>query len=111
MPPSTTRRSGNDTVAPTLRVLPEVVAAVGDQVEVLMDGGIRRGSDVLKALAMGAKACGIGRPYIWGLGSFGQKGVERVLEILRTELEVDMQQCGVSDLNKITKALYRRVSA
>ncbi len=91
--------------------LPEIMEAAGKKIPVLIDSGFRRGTDVLKALAMGATACGIGRPYIWGLGSFGQKGVERVLEILRTELEVDMQQCGVADLKKITPALYRRISA
>ena len=78
------------------------------KIPVLVDSGFRRGTDVLKALAMGAKACGIGRPYIWGLGAFGQKGVERVLEIMRTELEVDMAQCGMSSLSKITPALIRR---
>jgi len=97
-----------DTGRSTIDALPEILAAVNGKIPVLVDSGFRRGTDVLKALAMGAKACGIGRPYIWGLGAFGQKGVERVLEIMRTELEVDMAQCGMSSLSKITPALIRR---
>jgi len=75
-----------DGVAPTLRALPEVVAAVGDRVEVLFDGGIRRGSDVVKALALGARAVLIGRAYAYGLGAGGAAGVQRALEILRADL-------------------------
>jgi 4-hydroxymandelate oxidase len=87
----------------TMDILPEVVAAVGGQMPVFVDGGFRRGTDVLKALAIGACAVGIGRPYIWGLASFGQDGVERVLEILRTELALIMLQCGIPSIAKITK--------
>jgi L-lactate dehydrogenase (cytochrome) len=75
-----------DGVAPTLRALPEVVTAVGDRVEVLLDGGIRRGSDVVKALALGARAVLIGRAYAYGLGAAGEEGVRRALAILRDDL-------------------------
>ena len=75
-----------DGVAPTLRVLPEVVAAVGDRTEVLFDGGIRRGSDIVKALALGARAVLIGRAYVYGLGAGGGPGVTRAIDILRADL-------------------------
>jgi L-lactate dehydrogenase (cytochrome) len=75
-----------DGVAPTLRVLPEVVAAVGDRTEVFFDGGIRRGSDIVKALALGARAVLIGRAYIYGLGAGGGPGVTRAIDILRADL-------------------------
>ena len=86
----------------TIECLPEVVEGAGKDVPVLIDGGFRRGTDIFKALALGASAVGIGRPYIWGLGAFGQAGVERVLEMLRFELELVMRQCGtaaVKDIN------------
>ena len=70
----------------TLRVLPEVVAAVGDRTEVLFDGGIRRGSDIVKALALGARAVLVGRAYVYGLGAGGGPGVTRAIEILRADL-------------------------
>ena len=88
----------------TMDILPEVVDAVGGQIPVFVDGGFRRGTDVLKALAIGARAVGIGRPYIWGLSSFGQEGVERVLEILRAELTLTMRQCGIPSVAQITRA-------
>ena len=88
----------------TMDILPEVVDAVGGQIPVFVDGGFRRGTDVFKALAIGARAVGIGRPYIWGLSSFGQAGVERVLEILRAELALTMRQCGVASVPQITRA-------
>jgi isopentenyl diphosphate isomerase/L-lactate dehydrogenase-like FMN-dependent dehydrogenase len=88
----------------TMDILPEVVDAVGGQIPVFVDGGFRRGTDVFKALAIGARAVGIGRPYIWGLASFGQKGVERVLEILRAELTRTMRQCGVASMAQMTRA-------
>ena len=72
----------------TIEDLPEVVDAVNGRIPVFVDGGIRRGSDALKALALGAKAVGIGRPYLWALTSFGQSGVERVLDILNAELRL-----------------------
>ena len=85
---------------------PEVVQGVAGRVPVLLDGGVRRGTDVFKALALGATAVGIGRPYIWGLSSFGQAGVERVMQILNTELRLAMVGCGSVTLKDITaKAL------
>jgi 4-hydroxymandelate oxidase len=70
----------------------------------MVDGGIRRGTDIFKALAMGARAIGIGRPYLWGLGAFGQAGVERVLDLLRAELELVMRQCGARSLAEIGRS-------
>ena len=71
---------------------------------VLIDGGIRRGTDIFKALALGAQAVFIGRPYVWGLAAFGQSGVERVLDILRIELELVMKQCGARSIAEIGRA-------
>jgi (S)-2-hydroxy-acid oxidase len=88
----------------TIESLPEVVAAVNGKFPVLIDGGFRRGGDIFKALALGADAICIGRPYIWGLAAFGQPGVEMVLEILRRELEMIMRQMGTTSIAKITKA-------
>ncbi len=88
----------------TLESLPEVVQGVGGRIPVLFDGGIRRGSDALKALALGASAVGIGRPYVWGLAAYGQDGVERVLDILNLELRLAMVGCGARALNEITAA-------
>ena len=87
----------------TIDCLSEVVEGGGD-VPVLVDGGFRRGTDVYKALALGARAVGIGRPYIWGLSAFGQEGVERVLDILRAELQLTMRQCGTPAIRQITRA-------
>uniref|UniRef100_Q028C6 FMN-dependent alpha-hydroxy acid dehydrogenase n=1 Tax=Solibacter usitatus (strain Ellin6076) TaxID=234267 RepID=Q028C6_SOLUE len=92
----------------TLDILPEVVEATAGQTPVFVDGGFRRGTDVLKALALGARAVGIGRPYIWGLAAFGQEGVERVLEILRAELALTMRQCGIASTAQITRAAVLR---
>jgi isopentenyl diphosphate isomerase/L-lactate dehydrogenase-like FMN-dependent dehydrogenase len=88
----------------TLDCLPEVVEAVGKRIPVFVDGGIRRGTDIFKALALGATAVGIGRPYIWGLGSFGQQGVERVLDILTRELRIVMTQMGAAKIADISKS-------
>ena len=88
----------------TIEDLPEVVDAVNGRIPVFVDGGIRRGSDALKALALGAKAVGIGRPYLWALTSFGQSGVERVLDILNAELRLAMRQCGTPTLARINKS-------
>jgi isopentenyl diphosphate isomerase/L-lactate dehydrogenase-like FMN-dependent dehydrogenase len=93
-----------ETLRATLEALPEVVAEVGDRIPVYVDGGFRRGADVFKALALGAKAVGIGRPYIWGLGAFGQAGVDRVLEILQGELKLAMGNCGTQTVADITRA-------
>ena len=87
----------------TIESLPEVVEAVRGRVPVLVDGGIRRGSDVFKALAMGARAVGIGRPYLWGLAAFGQPGVERVIDILRAEFLLTMRQCGARSMDEIKR--------
>jgi 4-hydroxymandelate oxidase len=89
----------------TIEALPEVVDAVAGRIEVLVDGGIRRGTDVLKALALGARAALIGRPYVWGLGLDGAAGVCRVIELLRGEIESAMAQCGQADAQKIGRSL------
>ena len=89
----------------TIDCLPEVVQGAGGKIPVLVDGGFRRGTDILKALALGASAVGVARPYVWGLAAFGQPGVERVLDILRAELDLVMRQCGVRSLAEITRAL------
>ncbi len=88
----------------TLESLPEVVHGVAGRIPVLLDGGIRRGTDALKALALGASAVGIGRPYAWGLAAFGQDGVERVLDILNLELRLAMVGCGARTVGEITAA-------
>jgi isopentenyl diphosphate isomerase/L-lactate dehydrogenase-like FMN-dependent dehydrogenase len=95
----------------TIDILPEVVDAVGAKIPVFVDGGFRRGSDVFKALALGARAVGIGRPYLWGLASFGQDGVERVLDILREELTLTMRSCGVASTKQFTRDLILRNGA
>jgi isopentenyl diphosphate isomerase/L-lactate dehydrogenase-like FMN-dependent dehydrogenase len=87
-----------------IECLPEVIEAVNGRIPVLIDGGVRRGTDVFKALAMGAKAVGIGRPYAWGLSAFGQPGVEKVLDILNKELQLTMKQCGSTSIAGITRA-------
>jgi isopentenyl diphosphate isomerase/L-lactate dehydrogenase-like FMN-dependent dehydrogenase len=92
----------------TVDCLPEVMEAVRGATPVLLDGGIRRGTDIFKALALGARAVGIGRPYLWGLGAFGQPGVERVLDILRTELELVMAQCGARSIREINPSYISR---
>jgi L-lactate dehydrogenase (cytochrome) len=90
-------------------VLPEIAAAVGDRVEVILDGGIRRGTHILKALAAGAKACSIGRSYLFGLSAGGEAGVAKALTILRSELIVAMQLCGRVDLTTAGPSNLRRV--
>jgi isopentenyl diphosphate isomerase/L-lactate dehydrogenase-like FMN-dependent dehydrogenase len=84
--------------------LPEVAAEVGGRIPVFVDGGVRRGTDVFKALALGAKGVGIGRPFLWGLGAFGEAGVDRVLEILQGELKLAMGNCGTRTVAEITRA-------
>jgi isopentenyl diphosphate isomerase/L-lactate dehydrogenase-like FMN-dependent dehydrogenase len=98
-----------DGVSATIDVLPEIVGAVGGRMPVLVDSGFRRGSDIVKALALGAQAVCIGRPYLWGLGAFGQPGVERVLGILRAETRTAMAQLGAPSLRDLTPAMVRRV--
>ena len=90
-----------DNTLATIEVLSEAVAAAKGRVEVLLDGGIRRGADVVKAIALGAKAVFIGRPLFWGLAVDGEQGVVRVLDILREEIEITMAKCGRSNIASI----------
>lgn len=89
--------------------LAEVVEAAGPAVTVLIDGGFRRGSDIFKALAIGARAICIGRPYLWGLSAFGQPGVEAVIDMLQKELVLVMQQCGATSIAGIRPSMVARV--
>ncbi|MDC1527851.1 alpha-hydroxy-acid oxidizing protein [Gammaproteobacteria bacterium] len=91
----------------TIDSLPEIMNVVRGRIPVIVDGGIRRGTDVLKALALGADAVCVGRPYIWGLGAFGHEGVAKVMQILDSELEVAMKQAGTPTLADITRAAVR----
>jgi 4-hydroxymandelate oxidase len=93
-----------ETSRATIEALPEVVKEVGNRIPVFVDGGVRRGTDVFKALALGAKAVGIGRPMLWGLGAFGQAGVDRVLEILQGELKLAMGNCGTQTVSTIDRS-------
>jgi L-lactate dehydrogenase (cytochrome) len=93
-----------DGVAPTIRVLPEVVAAVGTQIEVLLDGGIRRGSDVVKALCLGARAVLIGRAYAYGLGAAGGTGVSRAIEILRADIVRTLKLLGCASVGTLDES-------
>jgi len=88
----------------TISSLPEVVQGTGGRIPVICDGGFRRGTDIFKAMALGASSIGIGRPYIWGLGAFGQEGVETVLVLLRKEFELVMKQMGTLSVPEITRA-------
>lgn len=92
----------------TLDSLPEVIDVVDGRIPVMVDSGFRRGTDIYKALALGATAVGIGRPYMWGLAAFGQEGVERVLEILRLELELAMMSTGARTLDEISPSRIGR---
>jgi 4-hydroxymandelate oxidase len=92
----------------TIEALPDILDAVSGRMPVIIDSGFRRGTDIVKALALGAHAVAVGRPYLWGLGAFGQPGVERVLELLRLETRVAMQQCGAPSIKDLTPALVRR---
>ncbi|MBM3774208.1 MAG: alpha-hydroxy-acid oxidizing protein, partial [Acidobacteria bacterium] len=96
-----------DQVGATIEALPEVVQAVAGKIPVLVDGGFRRGTDILKALALGARAVCVARPYLYGLAAFGQPGVERVIELLRTELALNMGLAGVPKLADIDRTLVR----
>lgn len=97
-----------ETLRATIDCLPEVVGAVKGQIPVFVDGGVRHGADIYKALALGAAGVGIGRPAMWGLAAFGQAGVERVLEILANELRMTMMQMGTPTLADITAARIQR---
>jgi len=92
----------------TIDALPAIVAAVDGRIPILVDSGFRRGTDIVKALALGARAVCIGRPYLWGLGAFGQPGVERVLDLLTQETRAVMMQVGAPALKHLTPALVRR---
>ena len=92
----------------TIEVLPEIFDAVSGRLPVLVDSGFRRGTDIVKALAMGARGVCVGRPYLWGLGAFGQAGVERVLEILRAETRAAMQQIGAPSIKHLSPTMVRR---
>ena len=96
-----------DQVGSTIAALPECVRAAGGKIPVLVDGGFRRGTDVFKALALGAAAVGIGRPYLWGLAAFGQRGVVRVMDLLRSELANDMGMAGVGKVSEIDRSYVR----
>ena len=87
----------------SIRVLPQIVRAIGDWTEVWMDGGIRSGQDVLKALSLGAKGTMIGRAYIHGLGAMGEAGVTSALELIRKELDVSMALCGERDVTALRR--------
>jgi 4-hydroxymandelate oxidase len=91
----------------TIEALPEIIQVAGSM-PVFIDSGFRRGSDIVKALCIGAKGVAVGRPYLWGLGAFGQPGVERVLELLRIELRGAMQQMGAPTLQQLVPTMVRR---
>jgi isopentenyl diphosphate isomerase/L-lactate dehydrogenase-like FMN-dependent dehydrogenase len=97
-----------ETLRATIDCLPEVIEAVRGRIPVFVDGGFRRGTDIYKALASGARGVGIGRPYIWGLSAFGQEGVEKVLDILRAELTLTMRQMGTPSVKEINAARILR---
>ncbi len=89
----------------SIRALPAIVDAVGDQIEVHMDGGIRSGQDVIKAIALGAKGVYIGRPFLYGLGAMGEAGVTKCLDIIRNELDLTMAFCGLTDIKKVDQRI------
>ncbi len=94
-------------VASPLEMLPSIVSSTGGKLTILIDGSFRRGSDVLKALALGAQAVLIGRPTLWGLAAYGSEGVQRVIELLQTELARDMAGCGKIDMKSIDASIVR----
>jgi (S)-2-hydroxy-acid oxidase len=99
---------GEESARSTIEALPEVVEVIGGRIPVLVDSGFRRGTDIFKALALGANAVCVGRPYAWGLAAFGQAGVERSLEILNAELEITMRSMGTPTVQSITRAFVLR---
>jgi 4-hydroxymandelate oxidase len=94
-----------DTAIASVRALPEVAEAVAGRAEVLLDGGVRRGTDVIKALALGARAVLLGRPVVWGLAVGGESGARRVLELLRAEVDLAMALCGCPSVDDISADL------
>jgi L-lactate dehydrogenase (cytochrome)/glycolate oxidase len=101
---SVSNHGGNnlDGTPASIRTLPAIAEAVGDKIEVVLDGGIRRGSDVVKALALGARAVMIGRAYLWGLAANGQAGVENVLDILRSGIDSALLGLGRSSIHELS---------
>jgi isopentenyl diphosphate isomerase/L-lactate dehydrogenase-like FMN-dependent dehydrogenase len=100
-----------DAVAPTAELLPEIVEAVAGRIEIYVDGGIRRGSDAVKALALGARAVLVGRPAVWGLACGGEAGARRVLELLRDEVELALALCGCASPAEVSAAHLTRLAA
>lgn len=98
-----------ETGGATIDELGEVIEGAGSQLPVFIDGGFRRGTDIFKALALGARAVGIGRPYVWALSAFGQAGVERVIDILRAELTLTMRQCGTPRIRDIVSSSVAKI--
>jgi isopentenyl diphosphate isomerase/L-lactate dehydrogenase-like FMN-dependent dehydrogenase len=99
---------GEESARSTIESLPEVVEGAAGKIPVLVDSGFRRGTDIFKALALGASAVCVGRPYAWGLAAFGQEGVERCLQILQNELQTTMRSMGTPDVKGITRAFVVR---
>ena len=95
-----------ESLRPTIECLPEVATGVAGRVPVLLDGGVRRGTDILKALALGADVVSVGRPYVWGLAAYGQDGVEKVVDILHRELQLVMRQAGATSIEKLRQNRY-----
>jgi 4-hydroxymandelate oxidase len=95
-----------DTAPATIQALPHVVQAVAGAIPVFVDGGVRRGTDVIKAIALGAQAVLIGRPILWGLASDGENGAYRVLELLKAEFDLAMALCGARNINEIDASLF-----
>jgi isopentenyl diphosphate isomerase/L-lactate dehydrogenase-like FMN-dependent dehydrogenase len=102
---SVSNHGGNnlDGTPAAIRALPDIADAVGDQVEVLLDSGVRRGSDVVKAIALGARAVMIGRAYLWGLAVSGQAGVENVLDIMRNGIDATLLGLGKASIHDLTR--------
>jgi 4-hydroxymandelate oxidase len=94
-----------DTVPPTIEMLPDIVERVDGEIPVLFDGGIRRGTDILKAMALGASAVMIGRPYMWGMAVNGAEGIEKAVNLLLTEMKIAMALCGRSVLSEIDEGI------
>jgi L-lactate dehydrogenase (cytochrome) len=87
----------------SISALPPIVDAVGDRIEIHMDGGIRSGQDVLKAIALGARGVYIGRPFLYGLGAMGEAGVTKCLDIVRKEMDITLALCGLTDVNRVDR--------
>jgi L-lactate dehydrogenase (cytochrome) len=98
-----------DGASSSISALPAIADAIGADTEILFDGGIRSGQDVVRALALGARSCLIGRSYIYGLGAGGQAGVTKAIEIIRDELDVTMALCGVSRVRDIDRRVIARM--